>query len=346
MRKDKLMEKDLQLVSNSAMDSCLSLFDAQFSIAEFNAAFSKAEVISESTLSLARAAVQRAFDIDASNENYIVDMDDGLKESIESGAVELVTSKTGEIYAQLRNANGQFGKSIPIKKELAEEGVTVDALQMALQIEAIKVQLQMIIDSMREIENRVIDVAQGQRNDRIGLFYSGLSLYVEARSIRDDTLRKQVVAQALQSVSNANSQMIQDIRTSVEYLLTEQYRNSKKMTQKIDEHLTIINQCYDIVYRASFLKAAIYQESGEIEAMLTAIEEYGRFVEKMIVPYVGKLSELDKKDKFIDKGTWGTISHSLAGCKELRQQICENNTYFLSMGKAQDDERQKKKGMS
>ena len=338
MRKDMLMERDLQLVSDFAMDSCLSLFDTQFSIADFSSAFSKAEVVSESVLSLTRSAVQKAFDIDSANEKFVVDMDDGLKESIESGAVELVTSKTGEIYAQLRNAKGRFGKPIPIKKELAEEGVTVDALQMAIQIEAIKAQLQIIIDGMREIESHVTDVIQGQRNDRIGLFYSGLSLYVEARSIRDNVLRKHIVAQALQSISNANSQMIQDIRTSVRYLLTEQYRNSKDMTAKIDENLTIINQCYDVVYRASFLKAAIYQDNGEVESMLTAIDEYGRFVEKMIVPYVGRLSELDKKNKFIEKGTWGTISHSLAGCKELRQQIRENNTYLLSMGKARTDE--------
>lgn len=338
MRKDMLMEKDIQLVNDFAMDSCLSLFDAQFSIADFSSAFSKAEVASESVLSLTRSAVQKAFHVDSDNEKYVVNMDEELKESIESGAVELVTSKSGEIYAQLRDVTGHFGKPIPIKKELAEEGVTVDALQMAIQIEAIKAQLQIIIEGMREIESRVTDVIQGQRNDRIGLFYSGLSLYVEARSIRDDALRKQIIAQALQSISNANSQMIQDIRTSVEYLLTEQYRKSKNKTAKIDEHLNIINQCYDVVYRASFLKAAIYQDNGEIESMLTAIDEYGTFVQKMIVPYVGKLSELDKKNKFIEKGTWGTISHSLAGCKELRQQIHENNTYLLSMGKTRTDE--------
>lgn len=332
------MDKDIQPVDDFAMDSCPSLFDAQFSIADFSSAFSKAEVASESVLSLTRSAVQKAFDTDSDNEKYVVDMDEGLKESIESGAVELVTSKSGEIYAQLRGVNGHFGKPIPIKKELAEEGITIDALKMAIQIEAIKAQLQLIIDGMREIETRVTDVIQGQRNDRIGLFYSGLSLYVEARSIRDDALRKHIVAQALQSISNANSQMIQDIRTSVEYLLTEQYRKSKNKTAKIDEHLTIINQCYDVVYRASFLKAAIYQDNGEIEAMLTAIDEYGNFVQKMIVPYVGKLSELDKQNKFIEKGTWGTISHSLAGCKELRQQIRENNTYLLRIGKAQIDE--------
>lgn len=328
------MEQDLQLINGSAIEDCLSLFDEQFTISDFKSAVERAEDTSKSVLSSARTAIRKAFESNDDKDNYVVDMSGDLKEAIESGDVELVTSKTGEIYAQLRNANGHFSKRLPIKKELAEEGVSEEALQMALQMEAIKAQLQHIIEGMREIEGRVTDVIQGQRNDRIGLFYSGLSLYVEARNIRDDVLRKQVTAQALQSISNANSQMIQDIRTSVEFLITEQYRKSKKMTSKIDEHLTVISQCYDVVYRAAFLKAAIYQESGEIVSMLTAIDEYGRFVEKMIVPYAGVLSELDNRSKFIEKGTWGTIAHSLVGCRELKQQVSNNKTYLLCMGKA------------
>lgn len=93
--------------------------------------------------------------------------------------------------------------------------------------------------------------------------------------------------------------------------------------------MSVIQQCYDVVYRASFLKASIYQENGEIASMLMAIDQYGRFVEKMIVPYVGKLSELDRSNKFIEKGRWGKIAHSLVSCQELIQQISEGSTYLL-----------------
>ena len=189
------MGTDQQMISKAAMSDCLYLFDEQFSIADFSSAFDKAEAASESVLSSTRVAVQRAFDNNEDKANYVVDMNDELRDAIESGDIELITGKNGDVYAQLRNANGRFGKPLPIKKELADEGITAEALQMALQMEAIKVQLQIIIDGMREIESRVTDVIQGQRNDRIGLFYSGLSLYIEARSIRDEVLRKQVVAQ-------------------------------------------------------------------------------------------------------------------------------------------------------
>ena len=323
------MGKEFLTKSVNPINNCLSLFDEQFTISDFSESIEVAEASSESVLSIVRAVVQKAYSKNQADSNYVVDMSNELKESIDNGGIELVTSKSGEIYAQLRSANGRFGKPIPIKKELSEEGISVEAVQMALKMDVIKVQLKIIIEGIKEIEGRLTDVIQGQKNDRIGLFYSGLSLFAEARGINDEFLKKQIMAQALKSISDANSQMIQEIRTSVEYLVTEQYRHLKNKTEKIDEHLSIIQQCYDVVYRASFFKASIYQENGEIASMLMAIDQYGRFVEKMIVPYVGKLSELDRSNKFIEKGRWGKIAHSLVSCQELIQQISEGSTYLL-----------------
>lgn len=335
------MGKYFLTTSHNPIYNGLSLFDEQFTISDFGVSLEEAEKSSESVLSTVRSAVRKVYSKKQDDTNYIVDIKDDLKDAIDNGDIELVTSKSGDIYAQLRNANGHFGKPLPIKKELADEGISAEVVQMALQMDAIKAQLKTIIEGMKSIESRVVDVIRGQRNDRIGLFYSGLSLFIEARSINDDFLRKLVTAQALKSISDANSQMIQDIRTSVEYLITGQYLQSKDknkdVKKTIDEYLSVIHQCYDVVYRSSFLKAAIYQENGEIASMLTAIDEYGRFIEKMIMPYAGRLSELDGSSKFIEKGTWGTIANSLIGCRQLKQQITESSTYLLPMREDNND---------
>jgi hypothetical protein len=311
------------------LDNCLDLFDEQFTLSNFRCAIEKAGHHSDDVVSSARLVVAKAFSNDPEEYRYVVDMTGDTKEALEAGKIKLVENSDGEIFAQLRNANGRYGKRLPIKKELIEEGISVEALMLAIQMEAIKDQLQAMIETLKEIEGRITEVAQGQRNDRIGLFYSGLSLYVEAREIKDEYLRKQLTAQALKSLSDANSQMIQDIRTNVDYLVNKQYARSKKGVAGIDERISIIRQCYDVVYRASFLKAAIYQENGEIASMLTAIDEYGRFVEKIILPNVGNLSELDKDSRFIEAGTWGTIAHTLEGCRELKQRISGGNIYYL-----------------
>ena len=126
--------------------------------------------------------------------------------------------------------------------------------------------------------------------------------------------------------------MIQEVRTNIEYLVNKQYMNQKKKTDEIEKRLGIIHQCYEVVYRAAFLKAFIFNNAGEIKAMLTSIAEYGRFVERLIVPYAGQLSELDKHDRFIESGTWGTISKTLEDCKKLSVQFDSKYTYVLDMG--------------
>lgn len=332
------MNKKNQISKEKIVNDCLSLFDEQFTIVDFKTSIERANQESNDVLDSTRGVIRKAFEKDTNKETkYVVDMECGLREKIENGEVKLVKNANGEILAQMRQCNGQFGGMLPIKEELLEEGISAEALQLALQMDAIKAQLNTIIDVIQEIEGRVADVLQGQRNDRVGLFYSGLSLYYEAKGIGDDMLKKQITAQALKAISDANSQMIQEIRSSIQYLVTEQYRSEKRRMQKIDEHITIIKQCYDIVYRASFLKAEIYQENGEIESMLTVLDEYGRFVANMIAPYVGKLSELDKDSMMIENGTWCTIAKTLTSCNELKKMINGDNGYILSLGGNQND---------
>lgn len=333
------MGNQIRPLYESSLGDCLALFDEQFSITEFSEAIEESDEQATSVIDSTKQAIKKAV---ANQENaedfkYVVDMSDDIKTAIDKGEIRLVTSANGDVFAQIRDAKGHFGDKLPIKKELQEEGISVENLEMAIQMEAIKDQLKTMVETLKEIEGRVTEVIQGQHNDRIGLFYSGLSLYAESQGIRDASLKSQLTAQALRSVSDANSQMIQEMRASIEYLISGQYKKSKKGTEKIDEHLTVIHQCFDVVYRAAFLKAAIYQRNGEIASMLTVIDEYGRLVEKLIVPYVGKLSELDKTNTFIETGTWGQIANTLVGCKELRKQISTSNIYYLGEKEADAD---------
>lgn len=65
--------------------------------------------------------------------------------------------------------------------------------------------------------------------------------------------------------------------------------------------------------------------------MFTCIEEYSRFVQKLIIPYTGMLSELDKNEKFIEKGTWGAIAKTLGICSEIREKLSTAEKFLLSM---------------
>lgn len=330
-----IIQKDIE---NHAF-GLISLFDEQFSFAVFSESIQTAEHEADSVLAKAKLAVEKAVKREDDDYKLVVDLDDDTKNKLKSGEVELVM-ENGKAFAQLRGENKKYGKKLSVTEELADEGVTSEALQTAIQMEAIKKQLETIVERMKDIEEHLADVIHGQRNDRIGLFYSGLSLYAEACSVEDEFLKKQLVAQSLRSISDANSQMIQEIRQCIAYLVNEQYKSTKQKVQKIEEHLSAIRQCYDIVFRAAFLKAWIYQQNGEIRAMVTAIDEYGRFIEKLVVPYAGKLSELDSSDRFIKQGTWGQIASTLSSCQEMKKTLGGVQSYCFILEGEQNGERQ------
>ena len=333
------MGKEIVLQQWEGASNFMGLFDEQFTISDFSTAIVNAEIKSASTLESTKSAIKKAFQKEGEETKLVADVGEDISEALKNGEVRLETGKNGNVYGQLRCSNGQYGGKIPLKEELQEAGISSEELKLALQMETIKDQLQTLIEGIKEIEGKVTEAIQGQRNDRIGLFYSGLSLYLEAREIEDISLRKQMLALSIKSINDANHQMIQDIRMSMEYLMTEQYKAQRReMISNVKERLIIIHQCYDVVFRAAFLKAAIYQENNEIPAMLMAIDEYGRFVERMIVPYVGKLSELDSDSFLIEKSVWGRMAGTLNGCKEIRQKINSNDIFYVCLGENGEDE--------
>lgn len=153
----------------------LSIFDEQFSIDDLDRSIRSDKESSCEVISRAREAVRAAImDPEETGEDgyhYEVCMTDELKQQIESGEAEFVTGKDGAVYAMLRGEDGHISKQLPMEKRLEEQGISVEQLQMALQMEAIRNQLESMLASLKSIDGRVMDVLQGQQNDRIGLFY-------------------------------------------------------------------------------------------------------------------------------------------------------------------------------
>ena len=111
------------------------------------------------------------------------------------------------------------------------------------------------------IDGRVKEVLRGQQNDRIGLFRSGMSLYLEAREVSDEGLRKLLVTQSLRALSDATAQLDLELQEDVAYLANGEYRKAKaKRTELIDEKMASINRCFPVLHQASVARAAIYCE--------------------------------------------------------------------------------------
>ena len=329
------MAKELAKQSGNEIMRVPSMLDEQYGLSLRHAVDEKKSSYAE----MVRRAVDVALDADASKQalakegemRYVVDITPEVQEQLKKGLVKFDYSKDGHIFAQLRDSKNHFGKKLPIKEELIEQGIDPLELKMAMQMMAVEQKLGEIADTLEDISAGVADVIRGQHNDRLGLYYSGMSLYLEAQGIEDETLRKLVASQSLRALSDAIGQMTQEIQEDIRYLTDGDYKMGKKgaSVKAIRERIASIDKSFEVIHKAYLLKAAAYYNAGELAALLTTIDEYGRFIEHAIAPNAPKLSEFDPSDKHLIGGKWDGRSQAFAETVEMRRMLEEGSTFLI-----------------
>ena len=156
----------------------------------------------------------------------VVDTSDDMIHDYKNGAVKLAREK-GHLVAQLKE-NGRYGSKLPIKEELYMDGPSSLVVQNALQLQAIQEALVTISQQIRAIDENVKEVLTGQQNDRLGLYYSGVALFIEAHNINDENFKRELTAQSLKALSDAIFQFTLTLQSDIQYLVRSEYDKDKK----------------------------------------------------------------------------------------------------------------------
>jgi hypothetical protein len=266
---------------------------------------------------------------------YVVDATESTLEAIESGKIKLTTEKSGKMFAQIREANGYYGSKLPIKKDVFAKGINPIQMANALQMKALQDQVQQIADQIAVIDHSVREVIQGQQNDRIGLNYSGLTLYLEARNVNNPEMKKALIAQSLRALSEARFQLGLTMQSDIKYLADGEFKIGKgKSVGLIDSRMYSINQSFAFIHQATMLRAGIYCNEGELTAMSTVFNEYSYFIEGAVAKNAGLLAQCDRTDTGTEKGVWKSRAKLKLDVSEFNKQlIAPDKTIYLGVSK-------------
>lgn len=261
---------------------------------------------------------------------FVVNMSEDIKTAIKKGEIKLdYNKKTGELYAQLRE-NNKFGKKLSISEEVIEAGLEPSEVADAAQLQMIAEQLEKVVETLESIGEGVISILQGQENDRIAMYYSGQNLYLESRNIQDESLKKFIIAQAVQSLSEANAKMVQQVKADIKFLVEKQHiRQKGKSVKAINETVKSINKAFEIIYHSAVMKAGIYYENAEIPAMLTVMDEFGQFLNQLIIPYVPKLIEYDENISYFRGSVWEQRIDTLLEMDTLKNNLLNGTVNYI-----------------
>lgn len=253
---------------------------------------------------------------------YVVDLSDDMLKQIDSGKIKLMTTKTGKVTAQIVEENGHFGSKLSIKKENYRQGINPVDMGNTMQLLAMQEQLDVLAGQIISIDNSVKDVLQGQQNDRLGLYYSGLAMYLEAQNVDNVDLRKSLIVQALHSLADASFQLIITMQSDIKYLTEGKYNSEKgKRQQLIDARMRNINESFEFIHQASLLRAAIYCEQKEINAMVTVLDEYSHFIDTTIAKNACLLAQCDVIDKGAMGGLWKRRAELKLDVSTIKKQL-------------------------
>lgn len=282
------------------------------------------------------AQIQQATD---KGIRYVVDVSENTLQALESGALKFV-QENGHTYAQLRE-HGRYSTKLPIKKEIW--GHDIDPVQMAnaLQMQALQDQLQSIAAQLLLIDGSVREVLQGQQNDRIGLYYSGLALFLEAKGVTSDAgFKNALLAQALRSLAESTFQLKLTMQSDIRYIEQKEYDKAKgKRKELILGRMNSINQSFAYIHQAMMLRAAIYCDIGELGSMARVLEEYSRFIDNDISSKAPLLSQYDINDDGTPNGLWASRSQLKLDTSEISKALnSPQKVLYLSVAKEKTKE--------
>lgn len=254
----------------------------------------------------------------------VIDESDDFLNDYKSGVIKLSKEK-GQLVAQLKN-NGRYGKKLPIKEEKYLDGANSLEVMNACQLQNIAESLQEITDQILAIDENIKEVIKGQQNDRLGLYYSGVALFIESNSIENDVLKSQLISQSLKTLTDANYQLVLSIQSDINYLARKEYERQKKQKFNLmNQKITNINNSFLAIHRAILVKVGIYCQQGEINAMANVFNEYALFIKNTIVPNSKLLSQCDIGDTGKIDGTWGIRTKLLTNVTDVVKQLTNTN---------------------
>ena len=252
----------------------------------------------------------------------VVDVGDDMLKAIESGAVKLSVEKSGKMMAQIRDANGNYGERLPIKEEYFRKGIDSVQVANALQMQALQDQLSQITDQIQVINHSVVRILEGQQNDRIAQYYSGLALYAESRLVTDSAMQKSLVAQSLKALTEATFELTLTMQSDIKHLANRDGKHVKgKRIEYIDEHMQSVNQCFAFIHQAALLRAGIYCNEGELSAMTAVLGEYSRFIETTVGKNATLLAQCDVSDDGTTEGIWNSRAQLKLDVSEFSKQL-------------------------
>lgn len=214
------------------------------------------------------------------------------------GSLELLRRKSGELLAELRDPDS---KKIVGKINLKEVDLTPELAQ-ARALYAMQIQMAQISEEINSMAQAIEEVRQGQQDDRIAIANSCKQKLIQAKYIKNPSLREKLYLQVISDAENSRNQLMLNQMTTIKFIEDMPMSGWQKLisnpdTKEVDEKLNSLMDGLNTINMVSLVAIMAYYELGEKDAALASFAYFSDFIKKAYFSTPGLVERLDNLDK-------------------------------------------------
>ena len=214
------------------------------------------------------------------------------------GSLELLRRKSGEILAEVRDPES---KKIVGKLNLKEVDLTPELAQ-ARALYAMQMQMAQISKDINAMAEAIEEVRQGQQDDRIAIANACKQKLIQARYIKNPSLREKLYLQVISDAENSRNQLMLNQMTTIKFIENIPKSGWQKLisnpdTKEVDEKLNYLMDGLNTINMVSLVAIMAYYELGEREAALASFGYFRDFIKEVYFKTPNLVERLDNLDK-------------------------------------------------
>lgn len=210
----------------------------------------------------------------AEGKNYRAVISPEVLKKIRSGAANWDKSADGFYGAIIRDSEtGQIVAHVKL------EEISPDLLTSLNQL-AVQHTLAEIVQRLEIVDQKITNVLEGQRNDRLALVESGINLYQQAIAANNPETRHQLLINAIDKLDEGRQKLILSLESDIGFIdkiprtfwQMLLYSPLRDVSEEVETKAKPVQQSFQAVLRASYVLASVYEALGEIQSLQVSLQ--------------------------------------------------------------------------
>lgn len=210
----------------------------------------------------------------AADKSYRVVIPSDVLKQLEDGTAHWDLHADGLLGAIIRdNETGQIICQVSLKE------ISPELLSSISQL-AVQRTLAEIVHRLEVIDQKITDVLQGQRNDRLAIVDNGVHLYQQAIVATDLENRRQLLLSAIEQLNEGRQRLIVTLETDVQFIDRLPCKSwqiifsslFQDMPKYVEGKAKPVQEAFQAILRASYVLASAYEALGEPESLRVSLQ--------------------------------------------------------------------------